>query len=448
MNIYLESYGCSANQNNTEIMAGLLSRAGFGIVKNPAIADIAVLNTCIVKSPTEKRMERRIQELSKKFKFLVVAGCMPDVMQEKIKLLAPKASLLGSHNIKDIVKVVKQLIEGKKSEIISQRDEIKLCMPKVSQNKIIGITQILEGCLGCCSFCITRLAKGKLFSYPQEQIIKSVEADLQSGCKEIWLTSQDNAAYGLDFDSDFDNVNKRIGIGKDDKKAMSSLPFLLDKILSLPHRFFLRLGMMNPNNVLPVLDELIECYKNKKMYKFLHLPLQSCSDKILKDMNRKYKVEDFTNIVNKFRKESPDITLSTDIIVGYPTETDKDFAKTLDVIKKIRPDIINISRFWKREKTRAALLKELPLKKVKKRVKELSELSACIALEKNKRLVGKSYRCLVNKKGYADTLLARNENYKLIAIKATNLLGKFVNIKIADAKSHYLAGKIANNKIK
>jgi MiaB-like tRNA modifying enzyme len=338
-NVYIETYGCSANQNNSEIIAGLLQQAGLSIVKNLKIADLAILNTCIVKGPTEQRMISRIKELYRKFSYrLVVAGCMPDVKSTMISTLAPNASLVGSHNIHSICNVVKKIIGKQRSELIEQKNEIKLCMPKLRQNGVIGITQILEGCLGECAYCITRYAKGRLFSYPQEKILQNIKQDLQNGCKEVWLTSQDNAAYGID-NGDY------------------ALPELLNQILSLKGRFMLRLGMMNPNHVLKIMNDLLECYRNEKMFKFLHLPLQSGSNKVLRDMKRQYGTEDFSKIVDAFKERFPSLTLSTDVIVGYPTETDEDFKKTLGAISKVKPNILNISKFWAHEGTEANKLK-------------------------------------------------------------------------------------------
>lgn len=419
-NVYIETYGCSANQNNSEIIAGILQQAGLFVVKNIKIADMAILNTCIVKRPTEEKMISRIKELGKSFKSrLIVAGCMPDVLVKKIKKIAPQASLVGSHYIHNIANAVKKISERKIVSLIGQKDEVKLCMPKINKDRVIGITQILEGCAGKCSYCITRNAKGSLFSYPKEKIIKNVINDINNGCKEIWFTSQDNAAYGID-------------------EGKASLPGLLNETLSLRGKFFLRLGMMNPNHALKILDELVECYKNEKMFKFLHIPLQSGSNKVLGDMNRDYKVQDFIKITKRFKKEFPALTISTDIIVGYPTETEKDFHETLSVIKDVKPGVLNISRFWPRNGTEAAKLKQLKANAAKKRATELMNLHSKIALEESKKVIDWQGICLIDKHGFDNTWLARNGDYKLIVLKGKNLLGKFHNVEIKSATPHYL----------
>ena len=336
-------------------MKGLCLQAGLQLTNNPEIADLLVINTCIVKEPTEKKIERRLQDLTKKYpqKKIIVAGCMADVMYKKF-LNKKNIYLLSNKNIKQIALLIKDIEQNKPTKkFLERHPEVKLCLPKIPLRKNVGITQISEGCLGNCSFCIVRLAKGKLFSYPQEEIIKNIENDLKS-CKEIWITSQDNASYGL--------PEKR------------KLPELMSRILKLKGKFKVRLGMMNPENVLPILPELIEIYKNEKMTKFLHLPLQSGSNKILKLMRRKYTIEDFLEIVKNFRKEIPDLFLSTDIIVGFPGETEEDFLASLDAIKKIKPQQLNISRFWVRKGTEAEKMEQLPPEIVKNRIKRLTNL--------------------------------------------------------------------------
>ncbi|MEK6820425.1 MAG: tRNA (N(6)-L-threonylcarbamoyladenosine(37)-C(2))-methylthiotransferase [Nanoarchaeota archaeon] len=354
--IYFETYGCTANQNNTEIMKGLVRQVGLELTNNTDIADLLVINTCIVKEPTEKKIERRISSLLKKYskKPMIIAGCMPETRAGKLR--KKNIYLLGTHHVKDIAKLIKKILENKyeEKEFLAENNEIKLGLPKIPRIDKIGITQIAEGCLGNCSFCITKLAKGKLFSYPEEKILENIKNDISAGCKEIWLTSQDNAAYGL--------PEKR------------KLPELLRKIFALKGRFQVRLGMMNPENVLPILSELIEIYRHKKMKKFLHLPLQSGSNKILKEMNRKYSAEDWLKIVNMFRKEIPELFLSTDIIVGFPSETEEDFEKSCNIVEKIKPDMLNISRFWSMKPAPASKLKQLPVKTIKSRAKYIQSL--------------------------------------------------------------------------
>ena len=421
-NIYIESYGCTANQNNGEIIKGILASRGFNIVENEKIADVIIINTCVVKGPTLKKMEARIKHFSSKK--LIVAGCMPEAYAHIIKKIAPKASIVSVHHIKKIANAMKSVLEGKQVVFSGKSKEIKLNLPRIQKNKIIGIVQISQGCIHNCSYCIVRSVKGNLFSYPKEAILKDVATMLQRGCKEIWITSQDNACYGCD-------------------KGKHELPLLLEEILKLKGRFFVRLGMMHPSSLRPIIDEVLTCYKNEKMFKFLHLPVQSGSNRILKLMNRNYKVEDFLKLTEKFREKFPHGTLSTDIIVGYPGETREDFEKTMQLIEKIKPEILNISKFWPMPGTKACLAKrQIDESEKKERAIELMKLHMRICAEKNKKYIGQKLRVIVD--SYKASWIGRTENYKLVAIKTQkkDLLGKFVDVIIENATPRYLVGSL------
>ena len=425
--VFIETYGCSANLNNSEIMKGMIRQAGLDFVDNPELADLLILNTCIVKEPTEKEMERRISELLKLNKPLIISGCMPSVRKEKLR--KKNIYLLPSNNIKSILKLIRHISESSYQEkdfLVNTKEE-KICLPKLHDSKKIGITQILEGCLGDCSYCITRLAKGSLYSYSEDKILENIKRDLEAGCKEIWLTSQDNAAYGLD---------------KKENKGISQLPKLLNKIFALEGNFRIRLGMMNPNNILPILDELVECYKNEKMFKFLHIPIQSASNKVLKDMNRKYKKEDFLKIIKNFKKEIPNISFATDIIVAYPTESQEDFEESLNLLKEIKPDMLNLSAFWPMKGTPAANLKQLPRETGKKRTTEMMQEFRKIADENNKARIGTTTEALVYD-AFKDNFLAHTEDYKLVLLKSNkNILGKILKVKVVKQEQMHLIGEI------
>lgn len=424
--IYIDTYGCSANQNNSEIIAGLVTQNGYQITNNPEIADIHIINSCVVKSKTENKIKRRIQDLAKTNKQTIVTGCMPDSDSKSISKLNPRALQLSTHDIKSISKLLKT--ESSLPIIQSNRiqnHEEKILLPKIPLNKLISITQILEGCLSSCSFCKTKLAKGNVFSYSQDKILKSIESDLQNGAKEVWLTSQGNECYGMD-------------------RGSRELPELIDNITKLKHRFKLRIGMMNPKDVLPILDKLIESFKNPKVYKFLHLPIQSGSNKILKDMRRPYTIEEAKIIINKFRENFPDITIATDIITGYPTETKEDHKLTLKFIEEIRPDVLNLSKFSKHKNTPAQNLKDLPINIINQRNQETMRLHRDTALQNKNKFLNKQVTVLVNKKIANNLYEARDANYNIILLNsAENILGKTTNVKITNLGVHHMIGKLA-----
>ena len=423
MLIYLETYGCSANLNNAEIIRGLITQAGLDLVTNEKLAELIILNTCIVKSPTENKIKSRIIELEKLNKPIIITGCMPDVRFRELQ--RKNIYLLSNKNIKQICNLIKSIQDSSynQNKFLIQRAETKLNLAKINENKKIGITQISEGCLGECNYCITRFAKGKLFSYSQEDIIKNIEQDIKNGCKEIWITSQDNASYGLD-----------------DKNY--KLPDLLKRILEIEGKFRIRLGMMNPNNILPILSTLIEIYQDNKMYKYLHIPIQSASNKILKSMNRFYKKEDFLKIVKEFKSKIPEISIATDVIVGYPGETEKDFIETYKLIESIQPDQLNVNRYWAIKGTKAALEKQTSSEISKKRAEKLMKLYSRSIRESNKRLLNSIQKSLVYDH-FNNHYLARTQNYKLVTFKSEkNLLGKIVNLKIIKTEQNHLVGAI------
>ena len=429
--IYIKTYGCSANQNNSEILAGLLSQSGFMITNNPDISEIIIINTCVVKEKTESKTKRVIQDITKKYpeKLIIIAGCMPETDFKKLKKINHKLIFLGTHHFKDIVNLIRdyqenKLNEKKQTEYVSKNPEIKLNLPKKPQNKLISIHQISEGCLGECSYCKTRLAKGRLFSYQKEEILKSIESDLQQGAKEIWLTSQDNAAYGLD-------------------KEKPELPNLLREILNLKHKFKLRLGMCDPNNIIPIQKELLEVYKNPKIYKFIHIPIQSASNQVLKHMNRLYTIEKAEKIIESFREQFPNITIATDIIVSYPTETQEDHNKNLEFIKEYKPDILNISKFSSHKQTPAGKLKVLGKSIVKKRTAELMQAHRETSKQNKEKFLEKELEIFINKKISENLFEARDENYNIVLVKCSKeMLGKTLKARIIEAGVHHMKAEI------
>jgi MiaB-like tRNA modifying enzyme len=331
--------------------------------------------------------------------------------------------MIGPDAIEKIVLAADYVAKGKRFLFLEDLRRPKVLLPRSRKNPAIGIIEISTGCLGNCSYCGVKLIKGKLFSYPPEMIVKEAKTAVEEGCKELWLTSQDNSCYGKDIGS--------------------NLPELLDGICRIDEKFFVRVGMMNPLHAKDILKELLEAYKNEKVFKFLHLPVQSSSPKILGAMKRGYSPKTALVIIKEFYKKFKWLTLSTDVIVGFPGESDLDFEKTIGFIKKIKPDIVNVSKFGLLPNTEAGKLKQLSRDVVNKRSKELVEITKEISLDKNKKWVGWEGECLVDEAGKNNTFIGRNFAYKPIVLQSgKNLLGKFVDVKIIDAKGTYLVGKI------
>jgi len=421
MRIYGEIHGCSANLADYEMALGLLKEKGYSFSSQKE-SDLNIIFTCCVKVPTVSRMIHRIAELTKSGKPLIVAGCMPKTMQFAIHKINPNASMVGPDAIEKIAVAADYAAKGERFVWLQDLRRPKILLPRLRKNPAIGVIEVSTGCLGSCSYCGVKLVKGKLFSYPPEMVVKEAKLAVEEGCKELWLTSQDNSCYGKDIGSD--------------------LPKLLDGICKIDGKFFVRVGMMNPLHAKDIVKKLLDAYKNEKVFKFLHLPVQSFSPKILRVMKRGYSPKAALAIIKEFYKKFKWMTLSTDVIVGFPGESDSDFEMTIDSIKKIKPDIVNISKFGLLPGTEAKKLKQLPRDVINKRCKELVEITKEISLDKNKKWLGWEGECLIDETGKNNTWIGRNFAYRPIVLQSGKNLGNFVDVKIIDAKVTHLVGKI------
>ncbi len=409
MRAYIETYGCVANKVDSEIMTALLKQAGVSIAKSPANADVIILNTCAVKSRTELRMVKLVKKYSKRR--LIVAGCLPQARRKLVRKLAPSAKLLSPAKIDRIC----ELVLGKRKDALGLKAGDKSFFPQARWGLISRIL-ISEGCLGSCSYCITKLARGNLRSFSRERIASNVAAAISNGAREVWLTSQDCAVYGID--------------------RKDSLANLLETVTSVSGDFMVRVGMANPSFFLKGLKANLKAWSSPKVFKFFHLPLQSGSDSVLRHMRRSYRARDFEKVVKAIRKKFPTAYISTDIIVGYPTETEKDWGRTLSLIKKTRPEIINISRFSSRPGTPAAELKELLSRDVKGRSRELTRLHQQITLEANREWIGKILDVFVDERT-PKGLMGRTRDYRPVAV-CRGKIGQWRRVRIAKATSSYL----------
>ncbi len=413
MRAYVESYGCTMNRGDADIIKGILSKNGYSLVDSLSEADIIVINTCTVKGPTEKKMVKRIKELKEANKKLIVSGCMSVAQPELVKQIDSKAILIGPKSVDKIVLAIE-----KNSDFLDEKHPNKIDLPTIENSKII---QISEGCLGSCSYCIVKKARGQLKSFPLESIIKRLKECVERGRKEIFLTALDTSAYGYD-----------LGI---------NLADLLFEIGEIDGEFWVRVGMMNPSNALDFIDELIDAFKSEKIYKFLHLPVQSGDNEILEKMDRKYAVGDFKYIVDEFRSKIPYLNLSTDVIVGFPTETEEQFQNTYRLIEEVEPDILNITRFSPRPYTNARKMEQIPDWIKKNRSRKINKLRARISLEKNKIWIGKRLKALISEEGKKDDFIARTFSYKpVIVSKDGKKFNEFTEINITDARENYLLG--------
>ncbi len=430
MKVHVATYGCSANQASAEIMINSIKQMGHELVSEKD-AEVVVLNSCTVKYTTEQKILHKIRENGKKGVEVVVAGCMPQVQLDDILKNNPRAHILGVNSISRVGDVLDgiekscvggDLMAGERIEIFTSEPEGFLNTGRARFNPNIHICQISQGCNYKCAYCIVKLARGRLRSFDPEEIVRDIETAVNEGCREIWLTSQDNGQYGMDIGT--------------------RLPELLKMVTAIPGDFKVRVGMMNPFSVMPILDDLVEAFDNDKIYKFVHLPIQSASDDVLKCMNRFHSIKDVDDIITRFRSKFYDLTLFTDIIVGFPGETDEDFERTVEWVKKYKPDKVNTSRYTPRPHTKAWGYRNIDSRIVVNRSNELHRVCEEIKLDAKKSMIGWRGAVFVSKKAKFEGFMARTDSYKPVVIKDNTLSpGQVCEVEITDATAGYFLGQ-------
>jgi threonylcarbamoyladenosine tRNA methylthiotransferase CDKAL1 len=426
MRILVKSYGCSTNQADGYAMAGCLSKAGYELVNSTRKADVIIYNTCAVKGPTENRVIAACKQ-PRGDKKLIVAGCLPLVSFERLQKEVQYDGVIGPAAGEHIVKVIERVARGEK--VFALRGDLErkpsLDLPRIQANAAISVIPICYGCLGSCSYCCVVRARGRLRSYSVQEVVNRIRKDLKLGFREFWLTAQDTGSFGRDIQTD--------------------LSRLLETVCSIEGDFKVRVGMMTPNGVMDILEELIEVFKNKKIFKFLHLPVQSGNDDVLKQMHRSYSINDFMEVIEMIRKNLPNISLATDVICGFPGEDKRAFEDTLDLIRKVIPDIVNVSKFFPRPKTLAARMENVisPVE-MNRRSAIMSVAAKEAAFKRNKQWVHWTGEILVDELGkIPGSMIGRNPSYKPIVIRGSpNLLGKSIKVEVVNAFQTYLAAKI------
>ena len=417
--IFVEAYGCSASFSDSEMISGLILNGGHTLVDNSSESDLNVVVTCSVKDATANKMIHRIKSL--KTKPLIVAGCLPKAEKSTVEKFSENASMLGPNSLGKTLQVIDSTLKGTKQIALEDSDLSKVGLPKVRLNPVVGIVEIASGCMSECTFCQTKLSKGDLSSYRIGDIVRQVQTEIKDGCKEVWLTSTDNGCYGFDINTD--------------------LPTLIDTVVDIPHDFKIRVGMMNPMYMARIKDHLIESFDSDKVYKFLHIPVQSGSNRVLNDMKRGHTVETFIDVVKKAREKFPEFTISTDVIVGFPSETIEDFEKTKELLAETKPDVVNLSKYSARPGTDAAEWEQIDALEVKKRSKEIFEIINQIAIENNQKWIGWKGEVLFDEKT-DEGIKGRNFAYKSIRVDDSVEIGQTKNVEIIDSTLHSLFGKI------
>ncbi len=397
------------NYGEGDMLSRRMESLGYERVDKVDESDIVILNTCTVVETTEKRMIKRMNDLRAARKEVIVTGCMAKVQQSRISIRLPNALIVPPDMYDNF------------SELVENRFGVSDSTKRTPYGRT-AIIPIAQGCLGNCTYCITRFARGKLISRSIEDIAAEFKEFVESGVREILITAQDTACYGKDIGTD--------------------LPALLEELLKVEGDYKIRIGMMNPNHLKPILDRMIDCLLDPRVYRFLHVPVQSGSDAVLKAMKRHYTADAFLETIDRLRERIPDISIATDLICGFPGETEKDHKDTIDLMRRLRMDTANITRYSPRPGTDSITLPgELNGNVTKQRSQELTEVKTEVEYDVNSKLVGRKVKVLITENGKDGTMIGRTINYRPIGFRTAHDLGEYVEVEITGCAATYLTGK-------
>ncbi|CAM0904599.1 unnamed protein product [Alopecurus aequalis] len=426
--IYVKTFGCSHNQSDSEYMSGQLSAFGYAITEEPEGADLWLINTCTVKNPSQSAMTTLISKCKSANKPLVVAGCVPQGSRDLKELEG--ISIIGVQQIDRVVEVVEETLKGHEVRLLSRKTLPSLDLPKVRKNKFIEILPINVGCLGACTYCKTKHARGHLGSYTIDSLVDRVKIVVSEGVREIWLSSEDTGAYGRDIGTNLPNLLNAI---------VAELP--------VDRSTMLRIGMTNPPYILEHLNEIASVLSHPCVYTFLHVPVQSGSDAVLKAMNREYTVSEFRMVVDTLCELVPGMQIATDIICGFPGETGEDFAQTVNLIKGYQLPQVHISQFYPRPGTPAARMKKVPSIEVKKRSRELT--SVFEAFSPYEGLKGKVERIWITEIATDGVhLVGHTKGYiQVLVIAPDSMLGTSADAKITSVGRWSVFGEVIEGSV-
>ena len=436
--IFIKTFGCQMNEYDSNRIFQSVKKIGFEKTDDQENADCYILNTCHIRDKAKEKIYHEIGRVKKIYKnknkpILVVAGCVAQAENQEMLKREPYIDIIigpqSYHKINDSIKTLtkEKKIEETEFDVVSKFSFFDNIENK--SNKISAYLTIQEGCDKFCNFCVVPFTRGPEYSRPFDAIISEAESLIKNGVKEIILLGQ--------------NVNAYFYKKKNKEYRISNILNELSKYSELKR---LRYTTSHPNDMT---EDLIDCYKtNKKLMPFIHLPIQSGSNKILQLMNRKHTVEKYINIYKKIKKINKEIEFSSDFIISYPGETEKDFEDTLNLVKRI--NFINSYSFIfsPRPGTKAAKLEQIDEKISKERLKEIQKHLFSYQCKKNKYFEGKIIDVLVeNKIKGQPNLFGRNKYMNSVIINADEEnLGKVVNVKIEKSNQNSLFGKIENNK--
>ena len=437
--------GCQLNENDSEKICGMLENMGYSKTENVKEADIALFNTCCVRENAEERLFGKIGELKKlkeeKGIIIAIGGCM---MQEKhitdkIKQSYPYVDIIfGTHTLYKFPEDLYKAIEEKRKieDVIDIDGEIYEGLPIKRDSKIKASVTIMNGCNNFCTYCIVPYVRGRERSRSPHDIINEVEELAKEGYKEITLLGQNVNSYL--------RVEREKNIPFEEYDGVHSFATLLEAINKIDGIERIRFVSPHPKDFT---DDVIEAIaKCDKVCKLIHLPLQSGSTRVLKAMNRKYTKEQFLELVDKMKAKIPNLTLSTDIIVGFPGETEEEFEDTLDVVRKVNFEQVYMFIYSRRVGTPGDRMEnQIPEEIKHERFNRLKDLVEGGIEENNKKYIGTYQKVLVEgeSKNNKDMLTGRTDSNKVVVFEGSkDLINKIVDLKILSEHMWYLKGKI------
>ena len=431
------TYGCQMNVNESAKMKQILQTMGYEIVDDIDDSDLVFLNTCTVREGAAVKVYGKLGDLKrlkekKNGKMIIgVTGCLAQEVRDEFIKKTPYVDLvLGNQNIGRIPDIIERLEKGEDVHVVMVEDEDELPQRVDADfgDDIVASISITYGCNNYCTFCIVPYVRGMERSVPLHEIVQDVKKYTEKGYKEILFLGQNVNSYGSDLADEADNFAK-----------------LLRESAKIEGDFWIKYVSPHPKDFT---DEVIEAIAdNSKIARMLHLPLQSGSTKILNAMNRGYTKEEFITLAKKIKEKIPDIGLTTDIIVGFPGETDEDFQDTMDVVNEVGFENAFMFMYSKRSGTPAATMEEQVDEQVKnERLQQLMRLQNYKAKEESQKYLGKTVKVLVEgpSRKNPEMLTGRTSTHKIVLFKSdrTDLKGKFVHTRIYEAKTWTLYGEL------
>ncbi len=432
---YIQTLGCQQNEADSERVAGLCSLMGYVPTENPEEADFIAVNTCAIREHAEKRALSFIGEYKhvkekNPATVICVGGCMVTQRHraDKLKLSYPYVNFTfdtgAVHLLPSLVK--KALNKGGRSFVISDEYKIAEGIPTVSKTGHTAWLSVMYGCNNFCSYCIVPYVRGRERSRRPDAIISEAEKLIANGAKDITLLGQNVNSYGKDLESG------------------ERFPQIMRRVAQLDGDFRVRFMTSHPKDASSELIDVMA--EEEKVVKHFHLPVQSGSNDVLKRMNRKYTAEHYLSIVDELKRKVPDVSITTDIIVAFPGETDEDFEATLEMLRRVRYDMIFSFIYSPRIGTPAAEMEpKVPDSVAKERFARLTALQDEISAERNARFVGREVRVLVEEVSHGDStkLTARGNMVRPVHFTGEeSLIGQFVTLKVTGAGPYNLTGEL------